>query len=180
MLDWVETGCAAALWIVRRYSLKQIRYALALSTMEYPALPDYIGDAKRDVRDRRLFSMWTTILNNDSSWTVSPGGSGMLTYLRLRGTCTSIERGVLECWKNIYSMWSRVPALQSSLHRSFKASQNDRKKCTGHCARMNGHERLLCVMSKAKHQKEWGNLQVTDDGTDRAETVSCVDFDDID
>ena len=91
MLDWVETGCAAALWIVRRYSLKQIRYALALSTMEYPALPDYIGDTKRDVRDRRLFSMWNMILNNDSSWTVSPGGSGMLTYLSLRGTCTSIE-----------------------------------------------------------------------------------------
>ena len=73
--------------------------------------------SKRSVETPKLFRVWAIVLRNPASWTVSPAGSGMLTYLSLRTTSSVFNAGVARAWNSLNRMWRQVPQLQRGLPR---------------------------------------------------------------
>ena len=73
--------------------------------------------SKRSVETPKLFRVWAIVLRNPASWTVSPAGSGMLTYLSLRTTSAVFNVGVARAWNSLNRMWRQVPQLQRALTR---------------------------------------------------------------
>ena len=73
--------------------------------------------SKRSVETPKLFRVWAIVLRNPASWTVSPAGSGMLTYLSLRTTSSVFNVGVARAWNSLNRMWRQVPQLQRALTR---------------------------------------------------------------
>ena len=71
----------------------------------------------RETADSPEIRAWNLILRTPSAWIVSPGGSGMLNYLRLRTTAKYVHKCVVTNWVNLQTMWRILPRLQAWLHR---------------------------------------------------------------
>ena len=84
---------------------------------------------------------WCVVLRSPSAWTVSPGGSGMLMYLRLRETSKDMNRCVAGNWVALITVWRTVPRLQSGL-----SPPSDFEILTGMYSRLMHLERTIRIM----------------------------------
>ena len=99
------------------YSWKPYIHALIIWNRFFRVLESEVCWSKPSVEPSNLFTAWAVVLRNPASWTVSPAGSGMLTYLSLRTTSSVFNAGVARAWSSLNRMWRQVPQLQRSLTR---------------------------------------------------------------
>ena len=98
---------------------------------------------------------WNVILRTPSAWIVSPGGSGMLNYLRLRTTAKDIHKCVVTNWVNLQTMWRIVPRLQAWLHRRRTP------RCQLPPMRLHGLERTMRIMCECSRQRRNSSSQAS-------------------